>query len=85
MIAQGYVVVRADREGSREYFLEERLALEAAKEFFFTEIPKSLEKTLGKLLASQVTNPSGFGKTAEWFLAWVSYLRLQRWRMLIFV
>jgi hypothetical protein len=60
MVAQGYAIMKSTRAGSHEYFLEEKLALEAAKDFFLVEMPVLVEASLGRLLASQVTNASAF-------------------------
>ena len=57
--------------GSSEYFIEEHLAVHAAKLFFLSKKPSEVEKALIDLQARLTSDASSFDKHAEWFLAWV--------------
>lgn len=57
------------------YMLEERLALDAAKEYILTWQSHLVESYLGQYLQEHANTTGSFGKPAEYFLAWVSRIR----------
>ena len=71
MISEAFAVMRPVRVGSSEYFIEEHLAVHAAKLFFLFKKPSDVEKALIGLQARLTNDASSFDKHAEWFLAWV--------------
>jgi hypothetical protein len=74
MITQGFAAVKHIEGSEFKSQLVERLALEAAIEYFRDEWPDLYDTTLSEFLYSQQNDASAFGKSAEWFLAWVSCL-----------
>lgn len=52
-----------------QYFLEEKLALDAAKGFLLEGRSKLMERSLGESLQEQGNAMSSLGKAAEYFLA----------------
>lgn len=59
-------------EGGFQQVISEALAEQAAKEYFLVNNVALVEKQLNRLIESQQNDRSALGKTAEWFLAWVS-------------
>lgn len=72
MVQQAFAVCEKRPDGKPLYLMKERLALEAAKDYFLTEPSKLVEKTLARHLEEHATDSGAFGKPAEYFLAWVS-------------
>ena len=71
MISEAFAVIKPVKDGSSEYFIEEHLAVHAAKLFFLTQKPTEVEKVLLDFQARLTNDASSFDKHAEWFLAWV--------------
>jgi hypothetical protein len=59
------------------YMLEERLALDAAKEYILTAGSDLVERYLAQYLQEHANTTGSFGKPAEYFLAWVSPRRIR--------
>ncbi|PMD13487.1 hypothetical protein NA56DRAFT_694828 [Hyaloscypha hepaticicola] len=73
MIQEAFGTIRKTTDKESQYFLEERLALDAAKEFFLAKMPDLVHDMLGKFLEEQAHANTTFGKAAEYFLAWNLY------------
>jgi hypothetical protein len=71
MMSEAFAITKPVKEDSSAYFIEENLAVHAAKSFFLNRKPEMVEKVLCEFQARQTNDPSSFGKSAEWFLAWV--------------
>ena len=71
MISEAFAVIKPVKDGSSQYFIEEHLAVHAAKLFFLTQKPAEVEKVLLEFQARLTNDASSFDKHAEWFLAWV--------------
>lgn len=71
MITEAFAVMKTVEVGSWKYFIEEHLAVHAAKLFFLFKKPSEVEKTLIDFQARLTNDASSFDKHAEWFLAWV--------------
>ena len=71
MISEAFAVMKSVKVGLSEYFIEEHLAVHAAKLFFLFKKPSEVEKVLIDLQARLTNDASSFDKHAEWFLAWV--------------
>ncbi len=75
MISQAFAVMKKLEDGSDVYYLQERLAAEAGKEFFIDYSATSgidVEQKLLSVLEMQQDDMSLISKSSEWFLAWVS-------------
>ena len=75
MISQAFAVMKKLEDGSDVYYLQERLAAEAGKEFFIDNSATSgvnVENKLLSVLEMQQDDMSLISKSSEWFLAWVS-------------
>lgn len=74
MISEAFAIMReypGQGQGS-QYWLVERLAVDAAKEYFVNQKPDLVEIKLLEFLRMASNDSSLFGKASEWFLAWVS-------------
>ena len=58
------------------YMLQERLALDAAKEYIMTARSDLVERYLGQYLQEHANTSGDYGKPAEFFLAWVSHVQI---------
>lgn len=61
--------------GTNVQVINEALAIQAATRFFLQKKPKMVKKTMHRIIENQQNDPGAVGKTAEWFLAWVSDTR----------
>lgn len=83
LITEGFAVTQGDQvadgpgpRGPKKQWLAEHLAVAAVIEHLREEDAKNYENILQDLLFDIQDDASGFGKASEFFLAWVSKLRL---------
>ena len=68
MITEAFAVVETQKHRG---ILQERLAMEAAKEWFWEKSGSMYREIFGEYLRFSANDASSFGKAAEWFLALV--------------
>lgn len=71
LISEGFAYMKPI-DGSLKQVISENLAVQAAKEYFLVQNPALVEDELNRMIEVQQNDRSALGKTAEWFLAWVS-------------
>ncbi len=79
MISEAFAVVET-RGGQPVGILKERLAMEAATEWFREEHWEMYSEKIKEYLRFSTNDASSFGKAAEWFLALVRNHSHMRWR-----
>ena len=79
MISEAFAVVET-RRGQPVGILKERLAMEAATEWFREEYWEMYSERIKEYLRFSTNDASSFGKAAEWFLALVRNQSHMRWR-----
>ncbi len=79
MISEAFAVMKPTTDGSSCFFLAERVAVEAGKEFFMERGVSCTDQMLLNYMGLQQSDITAYGKSSEYFLAWVSYaMRLCR-------
>ena len=71
LISEGFAYMKPIN-GSYKQVISETLAVQAAKDYFLVQNPALVENQLNRMIEAQQNDRAALGKTAEWFLAWVS-------------
>ena len=71
LISEGFAYMKLV-DGKFQQVISEALAVQAAKEYFILENPKLVEQELDRMIEAGQNDQGPLGRTAEWFLAWVS-------------
>ena len=71
LISEGFAYMKPV-DGKFQQVISETLAVQAAKEYFILQNSKLVEKELDGMIEAGQDDQGALGRTAEWFLAWVS-------------